>query len=52
MAVRAQPVSFPAFTLPLLNGYLALGSLEIARLDNDPNYPEHGVLDLDIHGGK
>jgi carboxymethylenebutenolidase len=23
MAVRAQPVSFPAFTLPLLNGYLA-----------------------------
>ena len=23
---------------------LALGRLEIARLDNDPNYPEHGVL--------
>ena len=21
--------------------------LEIARLDNDPNFPEHGVLTLD-----
>lgn len=37
---------------PLLQGYLSLGALEIARLDNDPNFPEHGVLDLDIHGGK
>jgi hypothetical protein len=37
---------------PLLDGYLKLNRLEIARLDNDPNFPEHGVLDLDIHGGK
>jgi hypothetical protein len=36
----------------LTDGYLTLGSLEIARLDNDPNFPEHGVLRLDLHGGK
>lgn len=36
----------------LLSGKLPIGPFEIARLDNDPNYPEHGVLRLDIHGGK
>jgi len=36
----------------LLEGELPLGRLEIARLDNDPNFPEHGVLRLDIHGGR
>jgi len=36
----------------LINGELPLGRLEIARLDNDPNFPEHGVLRLDIHGGR
>jgi hypothetical protein len=36
----------------LAAGFLPLGQLEIARLDNDPNYPEHGVLRLDLHGGK
>jgi hypothetical protein len=30
-------------------GVLELGRLEIARLDNDPNFPEHGVFHL-IHG--
>jgi hypothetical protein len=34
------------------DGYLPLGRLEIARLDNDPNFPEHGVLRLDLRGGK
>ena len=29
------------------DGFMALGRLEIARLDNDPNFPEHGVLRLD-----
>lgn len=33
-------------------GYMKLGRLEIARLDNDSNYPEHGVLQLHMHGGK
>lgn len=38
--------------LALDRGRIELGRLEIARLDNDPNYPERGVLDLEIHGGK
>ena len=29
-------------TAPLDDGLLRLGRLEIARLDNDPNFPEHG----------
>lgn len=29
-----------------------LGRLEVARLDNDPNFPEHGVLRLTLYGGK
>ena len=31
---------------------LTLGPLEIARLDNDPNFPENGVLLLDMRGGR
>lgn len=31
---------------------LELGPFEIARLDNDPNYPEHGLLVLDVRGGR
>jgi hypothetical protein len=31
---------------------LPIGRLEIARLENSLNYPEHGVLRLDINGGK
>ncbi|HPR45323.1 MAG TPA: putative baseplate assembly protein, partial [Ottowia sp.] len=37
---------------PLADGFMPLGRLEIARLDNDPNFPEHGVLRLELHGGK
>jgi hypothetical protein len=37
---------------PLAQGFMRLGRLEIARLDNDPNFPEHGVLRLSLHGGK
>ena len=33
-------------------GVLTLGPFEIARLDNDPNYPEHGRLTLDLRGGR
>jgi hypothetical protein len=32
-------------------GVLPMGRLEIARLDDDPNHPERGVLDLDFGGG-
>ncbi len=33
-------------------GKLTLGRLEIARLDNDPNFPEHGIFRLNLVGGK
>jgi hypothetical protein len=33
-------------------GRLELGRLEIARLDNDPNFPDRGVLRLTLGGGK
>jgi hypothetical protein len=32
-------------------GRIDLGRLEIARLDNDPNAPANGRLDLDMQGG-
>lgn len=41
----------PASELPA-NSALALGPLEIARLDNDPNFPENGVLILNLRGGR
>ncbi|HZN72018.1 MAG TPA: putative baseplate assembly protein [Micromonosporaceae bacterium] len=34
------------------NGFLAIDRLEIARLDNDRNFPERGVLTLTLGGGK
>jgi hypothetical protein len=37
---------------PLDEGVLTLDRLEIARLDNDPNFPERGVLKLQVGGGK
>ena len=38
--------------LALSTGKLELGRLEIARLDNDPNFAERGVLRLTLKGGK
>ncbi|MGD2158618.1 MAG: putative baseplate assembly protein, partial [Anaerolineales bacterium] len=32
-------------------GKLVLGRLEVARLENDPNFPEHGVFRLKLEGG-
>jgi predicted phage baseplate assembly protein len=34
------------------NGVLPLGPLEIARLDNDPSFPENGRLRLEMRGGQ
>ncbi|NJO18091.1 MAG: putative baseplate assembly protein [Thioploca sp.] len=34
------------------NGILKLGPLEIARLDNDPNFPEYGKFHLNMGGGR
>ena len=33
-------------------GLLPLGPLEVAQLDNDPNFPEHGKLSLTLGGGR
>lgn len=32
-------------------GVLPIGPFEIAQLDNDPNFPEHGALKLNLEGG-
>jgi hypothetical protein len=37
---------------PLVEGKIMLNRLEIARLNNDSNYPERGVLRFNIRGGK
>ncbi len=34
------------------NSVLALGAMEIARLDNDPDYPENGRLVVYMRGGR
>jgi predicted phage baseplate assembly protein len=31
---------------------LPMGEMEIARMDNDPNYPERGILKLIMRGGR
>lgn len=36
----------------LEQGFLPVGRLEIARLDNDPSFPENGALRLNMLGGK
>ena len=41
----------PGEELPM-NSALLLGPFEIAQLDNDPNFPENGVLVLDVRGGR
>jgi hypothetical protein len=35
-----------------VTGLLPIGPLEVARLDNDPNDPENGVLTLTLRGGR
>jgi hypothetical protein len=34
------------------SGVLPVGPLEVARLDNDPIFPENGLLVLDLRGGR
>jgi hypothetical protein len=36
----------------IANGVLPLGHFEIARLDNDPSFPENGILTLIMRGGR
>lgn len=46
-----QPQGFPT-NVYLNAGEISLGPLQVARLDNDPNYPDHGQLTLVMEGGK
>lgn len=47
-----QRLRMPPSRKALDDGVLELGRLEIARLDNDPDFPERGVLKLSVGGGK
>jgi hypothetical protein len=46
---QPQGLSSPQY---LAAGEIKLGSLQVARLDNDPSYPDHGQLSLVMLGGK
>lgn len=50
-ATRFQRLGQP-HTAALTTGVLTLARLEVARLDNDPNFAERGRLTLDIGGGR
>ena len=39
-------------TSGLAAGFLAMSRLEIARLENDPNFPERGLFTLELGGGR
>jgi hypothetical protein len=39
-------------TSGLTNGFLVMNRLEIARLDNDPNFAERGIFKLELGGGR
>jgi hypothetical protein len=38
--------------ISLADGVLHFGRLEIPRLENSPNFPERGALDIELGGGK
>ena len=38
--------------IPLEEGVIRMGRLEIARCENDRNYPEHGAVTVKMGGGK
>jgi hypothetical protein len=50
-ATQFQPQGVNS-TQYLSAGRIKLGSLQVARLDNDPSYPDHGQLILLMQGGK
>jgi hypothetical protein len=52
VTVRAFQRMFEAPNKEIENGFLPLGPLEIAQLDNNPNLPENGKLTLKLIGGR
>jgi Baseplate J-like protein len=51
MATQFQPQGTNT-TQYLATGEIKLGSLQAARLENDPSYPDHGQLTLNMQGGR
>lgn len=53
--VRAEATRFGRMAQPFVNevsaGQIDIGPLEIARLDNDAEAPENGVITFDVRGG-
>ncbi len=45
------PPQRPITRRNLENGLIAVGALEIVRLDNDPSQPENGILQVNVRGG-
>jgi hypothetical protein len=41
-----------AATSGLKKGFINMDRLEIARLENDPNFPERGLFTLKLGGGR
>ena len=50
-ATQFQPQGVNS-TQYLTKGRILLGTLQVAQLENDPNYPDHGQLTLVMQGGK
>jgi hypothetical protein len=42
----------PSTDAAIADGVLALGPMQVARLDNDPDFPENGTLTLILGGGR
>ncbi len=53
-AVRVKRLQrqFEASNHEIENGVLLLGPFQIARLDNDPNWPDRGKLEIKVAGGR
>jgi hypothetical protein len=49
--IKLQRISSPG-QAALDEGVLTIGRLEIARLDNDPNFPDRGILTFTMRGGR
>ncbi len=49
--VKFTRMDWPNDTSSLEQGVISIGKFEIARLDNDPNYPENGSIKFLMEGG-
>ena len=50
-AIEFQRVDDPTHDA-VADGFITMQRLEIARVDNDPSRPDHGILDLTLDGGE